>query len=489
MTAVPEQFQRIAFAKESSFKTAGTWVNAKGLLSPVTISPDRETIALDVALNSYGDVYAGVPGRQKYSASFSYMLTFNAYADLKTLFTAALGSENSATTLTFSSTQTNVGVNISAGGPATWIKVTGNDSKTYFVPVDTSAANLVTYGVSLPSGVTTTACSNPSANSGGCFDYSQGLACDTFSIESDWSAKPDSYQQQVILAKGACLSSCQLVYEKDKVLAMSFAFSMAAEYTKSGGAATNISNPGVWSGTFLGWAGDTILEAPSQGTGASYQINNGAGYAAGSTTVAVDTGTGTILVGDTVTFNGVTGTYVVTAALSSGSFSFQPGLAGSVADNAAVTLVGTPTWSTAKKSLRKLELELNPQVIADTGSNGLDGGASATATLPGSDIKGYVRGPAFKGLLTVLVEYDVRHYTRFDAQVPYKFAHVMYPGVPNGAAIGAQRACLYVRRLIPQGFPVVVTDGDLRCHQLTFQVERDLTTNGVPERVAFALFN
>jgi len=89
------------------------------------------------------------------------------------------------------------------------------------------------------------------------------------------------------------------------------------------------------------------------GTGASYQINNGGGYAAGVKTVAVDTGSGTLIVGDIVSFAGVTGTYVVTSALSGGSFSFEPGLAGAVADDAAVT----------KRATHKVNIAFDPMAF------------------------------------------------------------------------------------------------------------------------------
>jgi hypothetical protein len=82
------------------------------------------------------------------------------------------------------------------------------------------------------------------------------------------------------------------------------------------------------------------------GTGSGYQINNGGGYSGGTTTVAVDTGTGTILVGDIVTFAGVSSYYTVTSALSAGSFSFTPGLAGAVANDAAVAFCATSVYGT-----------------------------------------------------------------------------------------------------------------------------------------------
>lgn len=83
-----------------------------------------------------------------------------------------------------------------------------------------------------------------------------------------------------------------------------------------------------------------ILTNNPQGTGAGYLVNNVGGYPSGTTTVAVDTGTGSIRKNDVVTFDGVTGEYVVTTdADAPTSISFEPGLAGAVADDAAITLV------------------------------------------------------------------------------------------------------------------------------------------------------
>lgn len=75
----------------------------------------------------------------------------------------------------------------------------------------------------------------------------------------------------------------------------------------------------------------------TKGTGASYQLS--AAAAVGDTTISVDTGSGTILAGDVVTFAGDTTKYVVTTALSGGSFTIAaPGLLAAVADNTAVTV-------------------------------------------------------------------------------------------------------------------------------------------------------
>jgi len=80
----------------------------------------------------------------------------------------------------------------------------------------------------------------------------------------------------------------------------------------------------------------------TKGTGASYLVNNGAGYAVGATSIVVDTGTGTVLAGDIVTFAGDTNQYVVATALSGGTLVLAaPGLRKALADNAAMTVVNS----------------------------------------------------------------------------------------------------------------------------------------------------
>lgn len=77
----------------------------------------------------------------------------------------------------------------------------------------------------------------------------------------------------------------------------------------------------------------------TKGTGSGYLVNNASGYAVGATTIAVDTGTGTILAGDVITFTGDANKYVVASALSGGSLSIaSPGLRQAVADNVAITV-------------------------------------------------------------------------------------------------------------------------------------------------------
>lgn len=78
----------------------------------------------------------------------------------------------------------------------------------------------------------------------------------------------------------------------------------------------------------------------TKGTGASYLVNNGSGIAVGGATIAADTGSGTVLAGDVVTFAADTvNKYVVGTALSAGSFALNdPGALVAIADNNAITV-------------------------------------------------------------------------------------------------------------------------------------------------------
>ena len=80
------------------------------------------------------------------------------------------------------------------------------------------------------------------------------------------------------------------------------------------------------------------------GTGASY-LANGA-KSVGATSIDVDTGSGTVLAGDCVTFAGDSEVYVVKTALASGTLVLQePGLRKALADNTAMTVKASFTPS------------------------------------------------------------------------------------------------------------------------------------------------
>lgn len=79
------------------------------------------------------------------------------------------------------------------------------------------------------------------------------------------------------------------------------------------------------------------MKLHTKGTGTGY-LSNGA-FAVGATTIAVDTGTGTIVAGDVVTFAGDSNKYIVATALSGGNIVLAaPGLRQSLADNVALTV-------------------------------------------------------------------------------------------------------------------------------------------------------
>lgn len=92
----------------------------------------------------------------------------------------------------------------------------------------------------------------------------------------------------------------------------------------------------------------------TKGTGANFQTNLGTPLASGATAIAVDTGTGTVLAGDVVTFNGDANKYVVNGALAAGSLAIgKPGLRGALADGVAMTVGNnyTPNFAFSRSSI------------------------------------------------------------------------------------------------------------------------------------------
>ncbi len=94
------------------------------------------------------------------------------------------------------------------------------------------------------------------------------------------------------------------------------------------------------------------------GTGAGYLVNNVAGYAVGATQIVVDTGTGSFVPGDVITFAGDANQYVVKAwdAVNLTITLQAPGLRKALADNTAVTIVGA--------AARNLAFSRNALVLA-----------------------------------------------------------------------------------------------------------------------------
>lgn len=82
------------------------------------------------------------------------------------------------------------------------------------------------------------------------------------------------------------------------------------------------------------------VSRPAIGTGTAYQSNNVGGYAAGATSIAIDTGTNTVIAGDVVTFAGDANKYVVkTGVAAPGTIVLAgSGLKQALADNVAMTI-------------------------------------------------------------------------------------------------------------------------------------------------------
>jgi len=85
------------------------------------------------------------------------------------------------------------------------------------------------------------------------------------------------------------------------------------------------------------------IASHTKGTGAGYLVNNVAGYAVGDTSIAIDTGAGTVLAGDIVTFAGDTNKYIVaTGVAAPGTMVIAaPGLRQTLANNVAMTVGAT----------------------------------------------------------------------------------------------------------------------------------------------------
>lgn len=121
----------------------------------------------------------------------------------------------------------------------------------------------------------------------------------------------------------------------------------------------------------LGIRESAAVRSHTKGTGSSYLLND-ASAAIGDTSIAVDGGSGTILAGDVITFNGDTNKYVVNTALSGGSLVIgQTGLRTAVADNAALT-VGNSYTANVAFHRRALELAMRAPAVPQGGDSADD---------------------------------------------------------------------------------------------------------------------
>ena len=129
-------------------------------------------------------------------------------------------------------------------------------------------------------------------------------------------------------------------------------------------------------GTLLDLQGFLLKESAgiglhTKGTGSGYLLND-ASATAKKTTIAADTGTGTILAGDVVTFAGTSHKYVVNSPLSGGSFAIGgPGLVVAESDNDAISLGNSYTANVALHR-SAVELAIRPPAMPRGGDAAVD---------------------------------------------------------------------------------------------------------------------
>jgi hypothetical protein len=113
----------------------------------------------------------------------------------------------------------------------------------------------------------------------------------------------------------------------------------------------------------------------TKGAGAGYLVDNTGGYAAGTEAIHIDTGTGTILAGDVVTFAGDSNKYVIGSGFAGdgdGDIVLNdPGLRAALADNAAMTVGNSYTASLAFTS-NALMLAARAPALPDGGDSADD---------------------------------------------------------------------------------------------------------------------
>jgi len=136
----------------------------------------------------------------------------------------------------------------------------------------------------------------------------------------------------------------------------------------------------------------------TKGTGTGYLLND-ASSAIGDTVIATDTGTGTILAGDIVTFAGTSDKYVVNTALAGGSFTIGgTGLVAAETDNDAIT-VGNNYTANIAFHRRALELAVRAPAVPEGGDMADD---AMTVQDPVSGLVFEVR--VYKGYRKTMIE-------------------------------------------------------------------------------------
>lgn len=131
-------------------------------------------------------------------------------------------------------------------------------------------------------------------------------------------------------------------------------------------------------GELLNLQGLSIKESAApvpvtKGTGASY-TSTAAGFAVGTTSIPLITGTGTVLAGDVVTFNGDTNKYVVTTGVAApGTIVIAaPGLRQAIPAVATAMTVGNTATANVAFHKKAVELAIRPYAAPPGGDAAVD---------------------------------------------------------------------------------------------------------------------
>jgi len=141
------------------------------------------------------------------------------------------------------------------------------------------------------------------------------------------------------------------------------------------------------------------VQAHTAGTGTNFDTNLVSPLAVGATSIDVDTGSGTILAGDVVTFAGDSNKYVVGTALSGGTFAINPtGLRETLADGVDVT-VGNSYTANVAFHRAALEIAMRAPAVPEGGDSADD---AMTVVDPYSGLTFEVR--VYKGYRKTMIE-------------------------------------------------------------------------------------
>lgn len=155
---------------------------------------------------------------------------------------------------------------------------------------------------------------------------------------------------------------------------------------------------------------DKNLGIHTKGTGTSYDVDLVAGYSAGDTTIHVDTGTGTILAGDVVTFSGDTsyGYVVGTGFAGDGDGDIilnDPGLQAAVADNEDLVIGNNYTYNLG---ICRQAVEIAARPMAAPSNDAADEVIRVPDVISGLEFEIRIYGGYHKSLVSINVVYGAR---------------------------------------------------------------------------------